>query len=105
MLRYTFAILVDVGPFDVQNYVIQFVIEHGRPQDKAQVLAKLHGSMLQMSRHKFASNVCEKALTHADSENRRILIDEIMTPKQDHGTSPIVTMMKDQYASKSLLVL
>ena len=51
-----------------------------------------------MSRHKFASNVCEKALVTADSESRRLLIEEIMSPKQD-GVSPIVTMMKDQFAS------
>lgn len=51
-----------------------------------------------MARHKFASNVCEKALVTADSETRRILIDEIMNSKQDGG-SPIVTMMKDQFAS------
>jgi pumilio RNA-binding family len=54
--------------------------------------------MLRMSRHKFASNVCEKILVTADSESRRILIEELMTPKQD-GVSPILTMMKDQFAS------
>lgn len=55
--------------------------------------------MLHMSRHKFASNVCEKALLTADSESRRALIQEMTTSKQD-GVSPIATMMKDQYASK-----
>lgn len=54
--------------------------------------------MLNMARHKFASNVCEKALIMADPESRRVLIEEIMTPKQD-GLSPIMTMMKDQFAS------
>lgn len=55
--------------------------------------------MLQMARHKFASNVCEKALVMADSDLRHLLIEEMMTPKAD-GVSPIVTMMKDQYASE-----
>lgn len=55
-----------------------------------------------MARHKFASNVCEKALVCADPESRRILIDEIMTGAQDSGVSPIVAMMKDQYASELL---
>jgi hypothetical protein len=79
--------------------VVQFVLEHGQTQDQALVVAKLRGQMLQMARHKFASNVCEKALVTADSETRRALIDEIMTPKQDGSTSPIVAMMKDQFAS------
>ena len=63
------------------------------------MISKLRGQMLNMSRHKFASNVCEKALVTADPESRRLLIEEIMSPKQD-GVSPIVTMMKDQFASK-----
>jgi pumilio RNA-binding family len=83
----------------LQNYVIQFVLEHGRPQDQALVIKKLRGQMLQMARHKFASNVCEKALITSDAVTRRVLIDELMTPKQD-GVDPIVTMMKDQFASR-----
>ncbi len=85
-----------------QNYVIQFVLEHGQPHDRTQVIAKLRGQMLQMARHKFASNVCEKALICADAESRHILIEEIMMPKQD-GANPVLTMMKDQFASKSHL--
>lgn len=62
------------------------------------MISKLRGQMLNMSRHKFASNVCEKALVTADLESRRVLIEEIMSAKPD-GVSPIVTMMKDQFAS------
>ncbi|KAF8654193.1 hypothetical protein AX16_003722 [Volvariella volvacea WC 439] len=92
--KYTINLMQD----QFGNYVIQFVLEHGKPQDRAQVISRLRGQMLQMARHKFASNVCEKALVCADSESRKQLIDEIMTPKQD-GVSPIVTMMKDQFAN------
>lgn len=92
--KYTINLMQD----QYGNYVIQFVIEHGRPQDRALIISKLHGQMLQMARHKFASNVCEKALVCADAATRRQLIDEIMTPKQD-GVSTINTMMKDQYAN------
>ena len=56
--------------------------------------------MFNMSRHKFASNVCEKALVMADSESRHVLIEEMMTPKHD-GVSPVLSMMKDQFASES----
>jgi len=34
----------------------------------------------------------------ADSETRRVLIEEILTPKSD-GMSPIAIMMKDQFAN------
>ncbi|KAI6099869.1 ARM repeat-containing protein [Pisolithus croceorrhizus] len=68
------------------NYVVQFVLEQGKPHDRGQVIAK------------FASNVCEKALVTASAEERRALIEEIVTPKAD-GVSPIVSMMKDQFAN------
>lgn len=88
----------------LQNYVVQYVLEYGKQHDRALVISKLRGQMLHMSRHKFASNVCEKALLTADPESRRALIQEMMTSKQD-GVSPIATMMKDQYASESRLAI
>lgn len=63
------------------------------------IISKLTGQMYNMAKHKFASNVCEKALVCADPESRRQLIDEIMTPKQD-GLSPIMGLMKDSFGSK-----
>ncbi|CAE6433783.1 unnamed protein product [Rhizoctonia solani] len=80
------------------NYVIQFVLEHGAPADRDWILHKLRGQMVQMARHKFASNVCEKALVTADSESRQLLIEEIMTPRMD-TVNPIVLMMKDSFAN------
>lgn len=54
-----------------------------------------------MARHKYASNVCEKALVFADSNARRLLVEEIMAPSsKPDGTTPIVAMMKDQYGSQ-----
>ncbi|PCH38074.1 ARM repeat-containing protein [Wolfiporia cocos MD-104 SS10] len=80
------------------NYVVQFVLEHGKPHDRGLVVSKLQGQMLDMARHKFASNVCEKALVTADSESRRQMIDELLTVRHD-GLSPVMIMMKDQYAN------
>jgi hypothetical protein len=85
-----------------QNYVVQFVLENGQEQDRLGVIAQLRGRMLQMSRHKFASNVCEKALVTANPDSRRQMIEEMMRMRQD-GSSPVVSMMKDQYASTSAL--
>ncbi|THU91133.1 ARM repeat-containing protein [Dendrothele bispora CBS 962.96] len=80
------------------NYVIQFILEHGRPQDKALIVSKLRGQLLHMARHKFASNVCEKALVSAEPDARRALVDEIIIPKFETIT-PVMSMMKDQYAN------
>jgi pumilio RNA-binding family len=99
--RSLYELVLTVHSLALQNYVVQYVLEYGKQHDRALVISKLRDQMLHMSRHKFASNVCEKALLTADSESRRALIQEIMTSKQD-GISPIATMMKDQYASKPL---
>ncbi|KAJ7235469.1 armadillo-type protein [Mycena haematopus] len=82
------------------NYVIQCILQSGRAEDKALIVAQLRGRLLFMARHKSASNVCEKALAHAGPEDRRALIEEIMAPpSKPDGPTPIVVMMKDQYGN------
>ncbi|KAJ8078795.1 mRNA binding protein puf3 [Marasmius tenuissimus] len=80
------------------NYVIQFIIEHGKPQDRALVISKLRGHLLELARHKFASNVCEKALVSSDTETRRTLVDEFLVPKTE-GAAPVPALMKDQFGN------
>ncbi|TFL07634.1 armadillo-type protein [Pterulicium gracile] len=92
--NYTLALMQD----QFGNYVIQFVLKQGTLPDKLMIVSKLRGQLLAMSRHKFASNVCEKALTYSDLETRRGFVEEIYTLRPD-GTDPIVMMMKDQYAN------
>jgi hypothetical protein len=52
-----------------------------------------------MARHKLASNVCEKALAHADPEARHALIEEIMGPPSKPDATLIAVMIKDAYGS------
>ncbi|KAJ6547613.1 armadillo-type protein [Mycena capillaripes] len=76
LLNHTAPLMQDqFGMFDnpLQNYVIQFILEHGRAEDKALVVAQLRGRLLFMARHKFASN--------------------------PDGPTAIVSMMKDQYGN------
>ncbi len=82
-----------------QNYVVQYVLEHGDAEDRSGIVRSLQGHLLLMSRHKFASNVCEKALVRSDSTGRRQLVSEILGGKSDNAV--IQAMMKDQYASES----
>jgi pumilio RNA-binding family len=83
-----------------QNYVVQFVLEHGHTHDRDLVVQQLRGKMVLMARHKFASNVCEKALVTARAEDRAMLVDEMLQRRPPDGTTPIGLMMKDQFASK-----
>ncbi|KAF9326188.1 mRNA binding protein puf3, partial [Linnemannia elongata] len=56
------------------------------------------GQVLQLSKHKFASNVVEKCVAYGSPSDRQKLIEEVITTKPD-GTSPLVLMMKDQFAN------
>jgi pumilio RNA-binding family len=78
---------------------MQFLLEKGSMHDRNRIVQQLIGHMLPMSKHKFASNVCEKAVVHAPPEQRKMLVEEISQVRPD-GMNPMITMIKDQYASK-----
>jgi len=95
------------------NYVIQHILERGQPSEKSLVVSKVLGQVLQLSKHKFASNVVEKCVAYGSPLDRQRLIEEVLLPssssnamstagKTDNGssaTSPLVLMMKDQFAN------
>lgn len=58
----------------------------------------LTGQLSTMSRHKFASNVCEKAMAVADLARRRRIVEEMLASGST-GITLVVIMMKDQYAN------
>lgn len=57
--------------------MVQHVLEHGAAEDRARLVAGVRGKVLQLSQHKFASNVVEKCVTHATRNERALLIDEL----------------------------
>ncbi|KAL9254725.1 Pumilio homolog 6, chloroplastic-like protein [Drosera capensis] len=79
------------------NYVTQHVLEKGQRNERSQIIRKLSGQVVQMSQHKFASNVVEKCLEYGDAAGRELLIGEIIG--KDDGNDNLLIMMKDQYAN------
>ena len=57
---------------------LQHVLERGKPQERSQIISKLSGHIVQLSQHKFASNVVEKCLEHGDAAEQQLLIAEIV---------------------------
>ncbi|KAJ2718059.1 mRNA binding protein puf3, partial [Coemansia sp. Benny D115] len=80
------------------NYVIQHVMERGKAVDRSLVCSRVRGHVLQLSKHKFASNVVEKCIAYGEPKDRKALIEEITAVRRD-GSSNLVNMMKDQYAN------
>nr|ABW81064.1 AlMpt5-2 [Arabidopsis lyrata subsp. lyrata] len=79
------------------NYVIQHVLEHGKPDERTVIIKELAGKIVQMSQQKFASNVVEKCLTFGGPEEREFLVNEMLGTTDEN--EPLQAMMKDQFAN------
>ena len=55
----------------------QHVLERGKPHERSQIISKLSGHIVQLSQHKFASNVIKKCLEYGGPIERELLIGEI----------------------------
>nr|XP_043620566.1 pumilio homolog 5-like [Erigeron canadensis]XP_043620567.1 pumilio homolog 5-like [Erigeron canadensis] len=79
------------------NYVTQHVLKRGRPEERSQIVQKLAPHVVQLSQHKFASNVIEKCLEYGDSNARGVLIEEIVG--LGDNSDNLLAMVKDQFAN------
>ncbi|KAJ1676384.1 mRNA binding protein puf3, partial [Spiromyces aspiralis] len=73
-------------------------MERGKPADRALVYSRIRGNVLELSKHKFASNVVEKCIVYGSFEDRQALINEIVSPNNE-DSSNLLAMVKDQYAN------
>uniref|UniRef100_A0A915C0K9 PUM-HD domain-containing protein n=1 Tax=Parascaris univalens TaxID=6257 RepID=A0A915C0K9_PARUN len=81
------------------NYVIQHVIEHGSMEDRDRIVNQIKGDVLRFAQHKFASNVIEKCLTCGAPHHKNALITEVCGNPNDTTATPLLMMMKDQFAN------
>ncbi|KAF6137839.1 hypothetical protein GIB67_040547 [Kingdonia uniflora] len=79
------------------NYVVQHVLEHGKPHERSAIIKQLAGQIVQMSQQKFASNVVEKCLSFGGPTERQILVSEMLGTTDEN--EPLQAMMKDQFAN------
>ncbi|XP_068639998.1 pumilio homolog 1-like [Aristolochia californica] len=79
------------------NYVVQHVLQHGKPHERSAIINKLAGQIVKMSQQKFASNVVEKCLTYGGPEERQHLVNEMLGTTDEN--EPLQAMVKDQFAN------
>lgn len=60
------------------HFVLQHVLQRGKPHERCQIISKVTERIVQMSQHKFASNVVEKCLEYANATEQEVLIQEIL---------------------------
>ncbi|CAM0907979.1 unnamed protein product [Alopecurus aequalis] len=76
------------------NYVVQHVLQHGKPEERSSIIQKLSGKVVFLSQQKYASNVIEKCLAFGTPDERDGLIREIVSCGQTFQA-----LMKDQFGN------
>lgn len=80
------------------NYVVQHIIQNGEPRDRRQVVTLVLAQLLSFSKHKFASNIVEKSIDCADDDQRAEILRGLTAP-DEHGVTPVLGLMRDQYGN------
>ena len=94
--------LLDLMRSSFGNYVAQGTLTHGSAWHRHRLCEAVRGHVAALSRHKFASNVMEKCLLHADAADQQSLIDEIMGDQHSAAPSlslPFLDLCSDPYGN------
>ncbi|KAH0793698.1 Pumilio-family RNA binding repeat containing protein [Histomonas meleagridis] len=81
------------------NYVVQSILEFGTDTDFDILLEKFAGAFYQFSIHKFASNVIEKCIRRANSQQRNEIFNEIIGHEDEYEEERIAKMVGDQFGN------
>lgn len=84
------------------NYVVQHVVEHdGGGEGRQQVLNIVASGLEGYSKHKYASNVVEACLVHADDLWRQRVMYQLLeaNARRTEGEGVLVGMIRDQYGN------
>ena len=92
--------------------MIQHILENGKYiEDKNRIVKSIKGRVIELSNHKFASNVVEKCLQHGSDKDKKEIIDEFLESNYELGeeitnlgggaqlNGALYTMMKDRYGN------
>lgn len=107
--------LKDFIPYLIQdqygNYVIQHILQQNDKNSfdemidvKQHIIDIVSKNVVEFSKHKFASNVVEKAILFGSVDQKRIIMLKILPVDEHHArdledNSPLILMMKDQFAN------
>ena len=81
------------------NYVIQNLLETRHGENCKEIYEALKGRILEMSIHKFASNVIERCLHYGTKDQKEDIINEIIAPKDENNHDPLVILVKDKFGN------
>ncbi|TVU23264.1 hypothetical protein EJB05_25619, partial [Eragrostis curvula] len=77
------------------NYVVQHVVERGGPVERSLIVNNLRGRVVNLSYHRFASNVIECCITFGSLQDQQLMTTEILTA----GYGQLLDMMCHSFAN------
>ncbi|QLQ81093.1 hypothetical protein HG537_0E04480 [Torulaspora globosa] len=109
------AELKEFIPYLVQdqygNYVIQHILQQQDAESypemratKQMIVDTVSENVVELSKHKFASNVVEKAVIYGSPTQKALIMSKILPHSESHArdledSAPIILMMRDQFAN------
>jgi len=80
------------------NYVLQHILEHGVEDNRQTIMNVITSNILELSCHKFSSNVVESAILRCSTDESIRVSQAIMGDPSDTNP-PLLTMMRDRYGN------
>jgi hypothetical protein len=75
------------------NYVVQYIIDLNISEFTEPLVERFRGSICQLSRHKFSSNVIEKCLRCSQDPSKDMIVEEMLLPGE------IERLIRDSFAN------
>lgn len=79
------------------NYVAQHVIKNGKREDHNRMIQLVMDQLIDLCKHKFASNVVEECIEYGSPEIRTTIRERFVTPRE--GPNPLASLMRDNYGN------
>jgi hypothetical protein len=81
------------------NYVVSHVLEFGDLQDRSKIIDEILDDLVELSLHKFGSNVVEKCLLHSPADRKPQIVDGLVSVPVNGGQFTISDMMNSKYGN------
>ncbi|KAG5925523.1 hypothetical protein E4U42_004198 [Claviceps africana] len=75
------------------NYVVQYILDLSEPSFTEPLVATFQGCIVQLSRHKFSSNVIEKCLRCSQAQSKDMIVEELLAPQE------MERLLRDSFAN------
>ena len=81
------------------NYVVSHVLEFGENCDRTRIADEIIDDIVELSMHKYGSNVVEKCLQHLSADRKSQIVDRLVSVPIAHQQITLIDMLQSKYAN------